>query len=116
MKKSEETLHLTLNRKAFEVMVTGEKSTEYRKFSKWIESRLIDKNGNPKEYDNVKFVNGYGYDRPYFLADYKGFEKELIGFNHNKPYSNGLKVGIVEKGDFKIFLGSVFFRGNMSSF
>ena len=34
-------LRLTLKKKAFDVMVTGEKQEEFRKYSKWIESRLF---------------------------------------------------------------------------
>lgn len=101
------TLYLTLKKSPFEVMITGEKNEEFRKPSKWIESRLIDKNGQPKKYDNVKFVNGYGTDKPHFCADYKGFEKSKS--NQTIKYSNGLIVN-VEKGDYKIKIGSVFYR------
>ena len=103
------TLHLTLKKSAFDVMITGEKTKEFRKPSKWIISRLVDNNGNPKTYDNVKFVNGYGHDKPTFLADYKGFriaEQETY-----IKYSNGLTV-VVEKGDYIIMLGSVFYKSN----
>jgi hypothetical protein len=34
-------LHLTLSKLPFEVMATGEKTTEYRKPSKWILSVLL---------------------------------------------------------------------------
>ena len=40
-------------------MVTGKKTIEYRRPSKWIKDRLVD-----KEYEVVKFVNGYGDDKP----------------------------------------------------
>ncbi|TYP71501.1 hypothetical protein [Aquimarina intermedia] len=107
--EEQNTLHLTLKKRAFEVMVSGEKSTEYRTPSSWIKSRLIDKEGNPKKYDNVKFVNGYGHDKPLFLADYKGFE--ISNCNQTIKFSNGLTV-IVKKGDYIIRLGSVFYKGN----
>ncbi len=92
-------LHLTLSRKPFEVMVTGEKSTEYREPSKWILSRL-----QGKDYDFVKFVNGYGSDKPYFIAKYLGWKIET---NNNSLYfSNCLEV-ISKKGTVKIYVGDV---------
>ena len=48
------TLKLSINKKAFDVMVTGEKTEEFRDESKWIMSRL------KKDYDFVQFTNGYG--------------------------------------------------------
>ncbi|CAL2077602.1 conserved protein of unknown function [Tenacibaculum sp. 190524A02b] len=104
------TLFLTLSKEPFEVMATGEKSEEFRKPSEWIKSRLYDKEGNPRTYDHVKFVNGYGCDKPQFCADFKGFEISQI--NQTIKYSNGLIV-LVEKGDIKINLGSVFYRSQI---
>jgi hypothetical protein len=66
-------LNLTLNKPPFDVMLSGEKTLEYREPTAWIMSRLFDKNGNKKEYDAVKFTNGYGSDRPYFIAEFKGW-------------------------------------------
>lgn len=56
------TLNLSLHKLPFDVMLTGEKDKEYRKPSKWIVSRLYNKDGTLKKYDVVKFVNGYGHD------------------------------------------------------
>lgn len=66
-------LHLSLKKEPFEVMVTGEKNQEFRKPTKWILSRLYNKDGTPKHYDVVKFTNGYGKDKPQFVCEYKGF-------------------------------------------
>ena len=82
-------LKLVLKKKPFEVMQTGEKLEEYRKKSKWIESRLID-----KKYDYVEFYLGYWKDRPSFKMKYNGYE--LISDIH-KEYSNGLKVDYDEE-------------------
>ena len=98
-------LRLTLSWSPFEVMHTGEKSTEYRKPSKWIESRLID-----KEYDLVEFINGYGSGRPVFIAEYLGFDKSRAAYQ--AEFSNGLKVD-VEKGDYKIYIGKVLRVANL---
>lgn len=98
-------LRLTLSWQPFEVMHTGEKSTEFRKPSKWIESRLVG-----KEYDLVEFVNGYGGSRPVFLAKYLGFDRARADFT--TTYSNGLNVE-VQKGDYLIHLGKIIKVANL---
>lgn len=95
-------LFLTLSKKPFEVMISGEKKEEFRTPSKWIKSRLMRKDGTPKHYDEVLFVNGYGKDKPCFRSKYKGFEvcDEYV----IKSYSNGLTVPVTE-GMYVIKLG-----------
>lgn len=92
-------LKLTLSKKPFEVMVTGEKTKEYRRPSKWILSRLIN-----KEYDVVEFTNGYGKDKPRFTCEYRGY---LISASERSiTFSNGLALD-VKSGDVVILLGKV---------
>ena len=87
-------------------MVTGLKSTEFRKPSDWIRSRLIN-----KHYDLVKFVNGYGGDKPYFLCEYIGYEiSEAAG-----TVSYAGSTLRYEKGDFIIHLGRVTETGNLET-
>ena len=43
------TLHLNINKTPFEIMVTGEKPEEYRKPTKWIISRLYNKDKSLKK-------------------------------------------------------------------
>lgn len=93
----ERILRLTLHKKAFAVMMTGEKSVEYRKPSKWIISRL------KKQYDFVEFVNGYGAHRPRFMCEYLGWEKVPSSF---EVQWNDLHV-TVETGDICIYLGPI---------
>ncbi len=85
-------LYLTVSKKMFEVMVTGEKDIEYRQPSNWIKSRLVDKTGKDKDYDYIKITNGYGKDKPYFIATLLWFYN--IPDNPVKliEYSNGLAV------------------------
>lgn len=105
-------LKLTLNRQAFEVMVTGEKKWEFRKKSQWILSRLwkiVKKEGDAtyyehKEYEYVEFTNGYGKDKPFFKAKYLGKMENCEPFEVS--YSNGLKVQ-VERTDQIIKLGEI---------
>ncbi len=99
-------LHLTLSKMPFEVMVTGEKSTEYREPSKWILSRL-----QGKDYDLIKFVNGYGSNKPYFIAKFRGWEIETNPYS--VEFSNGLKV-TTKKGTVKIYVGEIVERGNLN--
>jgi len=99
---SKMTLKLSINKKAFDVMVSGEKTEEFRDESKWIMSRL------KKDYDFVQFTNGYGDERPVFVAKFLGYTTGDV----NKKYSNGLSVEgnkiiiklgeIVEKRNLKI--------------
>jgi hypothetical protein len=110
--KKENTLHLTLSKQPFEVMLTGEKKEEFRKGGDWIRSRLFDKIGKDKEYKYIKFVNGYGNDKPYFICEYKGFLECYMDVAERK-YLNGLIVSDIGKGDFIIYLGDIIERGNL---
>ncbi len=103
-------LHLTLNKKAFEVMVTGEKTKEFRKPSKWMLSRIRTKEGTPKVYDYVKFTNGYGNDKPYFIAPFR--YARLSNYRFQDKFTNGLEVDVL-KGDVIIDLGYVTEKGNI---
>ncbi len=76
------TLKLSINKKAFDVMVTGEKFEEFRDESKWILSRL------KKPYEFIQFTNGYGDERPVFIAKYLEYALADV----DRVYSNGLKV------------------------
>jgi len=85
-------------------MIQGIKTKEYRAPSKWIETRLIGKN-----YDLIKFVNGYGSDKPFFICEYKGYEinnkKKFAQYDNNKIEIN--------KGDYVINLGKIIQKGNL---
>ena len=101
-------LHLTLKEKSFEVMLNGEKKVEYRQPSKWLFSRL----SPAKTYDQIKFVNGYGNDKPFFTAKYLGWEvhKDKAAI---QEFSNGLRVSI-DTGIVKIYIGEISERGNIN--
>lgn len=91
-------LYLTLKKPQFQVTFSREKQTEYRKNGDWIKSRLLGKN-----YDYVKFTNGYGLDKPFFICEFLGWEYSKAGIYN---YSNGLEV-IVSDGDIAIKLGNI---------
>lgn len=85
----EKILHLTLMFPPFEVMVTGEKPYEIRVIKDRIKSLLLTKDGECKEFDKVKFVNGYGGHRPSFMAEFQSVE---IVCAMDKTFSNGLTI------------------------
>ena len=65
--------HLNLYRKYFDAIADGTKTTEYRDKTDYWKRRLED-----REYDVIKFRNGYAKDAPTMLVEYKGYN---IGFN-----------------------------------
>lgn len=95
---SKRILHLSLKKPQFEVTISGEKKSEFRKPSKWILSRIIG-----KEYDFIKFTNGYGNHRPSFLCEFKGWR---YAESNNHKYSNGLVVN-TDNSYIEILLGII---------
>ena len=85
-------------------MVAEEKNFEYRKPGDWIKSRLIG-----KSYSLIKFTNGYGGDKPFFICAFKGHQI----LNKNKEVSYGDHSIPVEKGDFIIEIGNIIKAGNL---
>ena len=104
MKNEKRILSLTLVKSSFDIMVSGEKNIEYRNATKWILSRLN------KSYDDVKFVNGYGRNRPFFTA--KFVKWDFAEKNETITYSNGHKV-YIKTGMIMIFLGNIIDVGNL---
>jgi hypothetical protein len=103
------TLYLTLKRFPFILMSEGVKKMEFRKPSKWIKSRLLNKNGTFKHYDQVHFRNGYGNDKPYFTCKFIRtdiVDVENDAFNYTLNGKDVLSVE-VKRGDFIIFLGEI---------
>ena len=95
-------LHLTVKKKWFDMILSGEKKEEYREMKEYwrirllgfkdeIESQIIEEFENDiknnkmsitdifshfkakfKEYDVVKFTNGYGKDKPALTVEFNG--------------------------------------------
>ena len=61
-------LKLTLKKKWFDMIASGEKKEEYREIKPWIISRLAG-----KQYDAVEFSNGYGSSVPKVTIKYLGW-------------------------------------------
>ena len=62
-------LHLNLYRKYFDAIVNGTKTTEYRDKTDYWKKRI-----EGREYDIIKFRNGYAKDAPTMLVEYNGYD------------------------------------------
>ena len=61
-------LHLNLYRKYFDSIVDGTKTVEYRNRTDYWKRRI-----EGREYDTIKFRNGYTKDAPIMLVEYLGY-------------------------------------------
>ena len=79
------TLHLTLKKQWFDMILSGMKTEEYREIKPYYNLRLIG-----KEYDTVVFRNGYARDAPSLTVELKtirfGTGKTKWGAEANKKY------------------------------
>jgi len=86
-------LHLTLKKKWFDMITSGEKKEEYREIKDYWVKRLH------KEYDSILFRNGYSKNAPRVLVEYneliKGFGNKSWGAPDEKVYI--LKLGEIIK-------------------
>ena len=74
-------LHLNLFRKYFDEIAEGTKTIEYRDRTDYWKKRI-----EHKEYDVIKFRNGYAKNAPTMLVEYKGWD-------------------VNEDGDYELYLG-----------
>lgn len=58
-------LHLTLKKKWFDMILSGEKQDEYREIKPYWTKRLTG-----KKHTHIQFTNGYGKNRPSFIIEY----------------------------------------------
>ena len=64
-------LHLTLLKKWFDLIASGEKTKEYREIKPYWTKRLFD-----KSFDEIYFKNGYSKNAPFMRVEWKGIKKE----------------------------------------
>jgi hypothetical protein len=64
-------LHLTLKKKWFDMIASGEKKEEYREMKPYWRKRLV------KDYDIIRFKNGYGKNVPTMDIEFKGVQSSL---------------------------------------
>ena len=73
-------LHLTLKKKWFDLIASGEKNLEYREMKPYWTTRLftseqVSENHtkyHSREYDEIHFKNGYGPNVPFMRVEYLG--------------------------------------------
>jgi hypothetical protein len=78
------TLNLTLKKKWFDMISSGEKKEEYREIKEYWEKRLIsnfnelEENGGGlvfyNDFDQIQFRNGYAKNAPTMTVECKGIE------------------------------------------
>jgi len=91
-------LYLTVKKKWFDMIASDEKKEEYRQDVKWIRSRLFNSDGTKKEYDIIRFTNGYRKDSPTVDVVYGGFDFGIP----NPKWSNGGQENV-----FRIKIGEI---------
>mgnify|MGYP003624482177 CR=1 FL=1 len=91
-------LHLTLHKKWFDMILSGEKREEYREIKPYWDKRLC------KGHTMVKFVNGYGADKPWMVVQVKEHLMSLGIVEWGAP--EGVPVHIIR-------LGNVMCSGNI---
>jgi len=82
------------------------KKIEIRKPSEWVKSRLDNRN-----YRSIRFINGYGKDKPYFVCRYNSYEiatkNQILTFDDKQVK--------IEIGDYLIHLGEIADKGNLDN-
>ena len=87
--KNKKVLYLILYKDIFERIVDGVKTTEYRDKTKYWDKRILN-----REYDYIRFSNGYGNDtRPYMITEYKGYKINASNTRYELPISDILELG-----------------------
>lgn len=107
-----QVLYLTLFHLPFQVMLLGEKDIEFRRDSKFIRDRLLNKDGSIKRYDFVNFKNGYQANAPEFTCKYIATTRMRIDIEYK--YSNGFSVSLSsDEPTWFIILGEVIHSKNL---
>ncbi|ATU05132.1 hypothetical protein BKN14_01595 [Candidatus Gracilibacteria bacterium HOT-871] len=74
MKNEKKVLTLRICGPGFEKLAKGETKYKYREVKSFWETRLFDKKGNPKEYDEIHIINGYKTTSPKAIFEFGGLE------------------------------------------
>lgn len=89
-------LHLTLKKKWFDMILSGEKKEEYREMKPYWHKRLLN-----KTYDVIEFRNGYSKESPVMRITFEGLQTGLGIIEWGAPERESvyiLKLGEVIKG------------------
>lgn len=94
------TLHLTIKKQWFAMILSGIKTEEYRDIKPYYNIRLIG-----REYDSVVFHNGYARDAPSLTIELK-----TIRFGTGKPEWGA----VPNKKYFVLYLGKIINTKNIN--
>ena len=76
---SKRILHLTLKKKWFDLIASGEKTHEFREIKRYWETRLMERAKcgliRKKIFDEIHFKNGYSKDAPFMIVKWGGMTK-----------------------------------------
>ncbi|HFE31905.1 MAG TPA: ASCH domain-containing protein [Gammaproteobacteria bacterium] len=86
-------LHLTVKKKWFDMISSGEKTEEYREMKPYWRRRLDDLG---TEYDAVKFRNGYRHDAPTVTVKLEGV---FVGVGRKEWGAPNERVYILRLGE-----------------
>lgn len=96
-------LHLTLKKKWFDLIVSGQKKHEFRECKPYWEKRLLHgPNGEPKHFDEIHFRNGYSKNSPFMRVECKKLSltgKKWFTPKHGEKLAESVII---------IFLGKIF--------
>jgi hypothetical protein len=68
-------LSLPINKKWFDMILSGEKKEEYRQIKPHWTSRIVDKKESTiKDFQYINFRNGYNPKSPFMVVECKGIE------------------------------------------
>jgi hypothetical protein len=100
-------LHLTLKKKWFDLIAQSKKKVEYRERKPHWESRLV-KNEKQRWFDEVRFTNGYGADKPWMRVRFLGTGR----YTGRKCRPNNGEILKSDQEYFLIYLGPILEIGN----
>lgn len=63
-------LRLTLKKKWFDLIASGEKGYELREDKPFWQARLLETDGSLRDYDEIHATNGYGPQFPFLRVEY----------------------------------------------
>jgi len=84
-------LNLTLKKQWFDMILSGEKTEEYREIKEYWNKRLLE-----NSFDGILFSNGYGANVPKILIELKGIQ---IGLGNKQWGAPDEKVYILSLGN-----------------
>ncbi|MCP4440100.1 MAG: ASCH domain-containing protein [Aureispira sp.] len=93
------TLHLTLTKKWFDLILSGKKTIEYRECKPYWKARL-----EGKSFDEIVFINGYGKDRPFMRVEFATMFKARV--HYDTTGANG-KIFNANVNCYAIVLGEI---------